>query len=363
MRKIIIAMGMASLLGLAIPCSAQFGSDSCGCAALVDDGNGYRIPADYDMAQGISHDGKWLLFVTNEGDGGAYVLNLITLERKQIIVSGGGLPHNHDISWDNPIWCPYDSDLVALNVTTLDPQNNGGSGEVQNIFTYRASTGESKLITPQIYDPISHGDRIIGSWLLGSKPGMDSIIVQYGGGAGIYVPQTQALIYRGPFPGLPGAMDTFAFSPNNLHSLSFWRDSNISQTTLLYFLDGKKLITPRAVQTLSASFSPNSNLIALSVQPTGIPSDGSEVYQQVWIFSTDSSSPSSVQIINFQCLFCTYNVLGAYAVFLTDSTLAVSMHKDGLDTSALYEITIDGRIVRKLTYVPENSVAVAQARP
>src|ERR1700677_2109182 len=111
MRNTIIALGIASLLGCAIPCSAQFGSDSCGCAALVDDGNGYHIPADYDMAQSISSDGKWLAYDSR------VLLNLQTLERIVISVNGG-LPNENDIIWENLTWCPYDPDLLALDVTS-----------------------------------------------------------------------------------------------------------------------------------------------------------------------------------------------------------------------------------------------------
>ena len=353
------SIGIASLLGLAIPCSAQISSDSCGCPSPVDAGFGSpHEPRYYDMAQSLSTDGKWLALVMKGGDGGAYVLNLSTLERKQIFVTGGGLPHNHDVSWQNPVWCPYDSNLLALNVTTLDPQNNGGSGEVANIYTYEPSTGESQLITPNIYGPL-HGDRIIGPWYFGSKPGLDSIEVQYGGSAGIYVPQTQSLSYLGPFPGQPGKIDTFAFSRNSHHTMSCWRDTNIARDTLIFFLDGKLLHLPRDIQTLySVSFSPDSKLIALDVSPVDIAMDSNMAFEQLWIFNADSASPSFVRVINFQCLYCKYSYDGADAVFLTDSTLAVSMHKDGSDTSALYEITLNGRLVRQLTFVPENALVV-----
>jgi hypothetical protein len=176
----------------------------------------------------------------------------------------------------------------------------------------------------------------------------------------VYVPETQALIYRGPFPGLPGSTDTILTSPDGKHVISCWRDTNIARDTFIYYLGGKTLPTPRQILTMdAASFSPDSKLLALSVDPIGDSSDGVLVFEQIWIFSADSASPSNVQVINFQCLYCTYNLLGAYAVFLTDSTLAVSMYKDGSDTSALYEITLDGRIVRQLTYVPANNSSVA----
>ena len=94
-----------------------------------------------------------------------------------------------------------------------------------------------------------------------------------------------------------------------------------------------------------ASFSPDGKLVAVS----GIIND--TTYDQVFIY--DVGTHSLVKTINFQKSFCMYNLWGVYAEFITDSTLAVSMHKDSAESSPLWEITIDGRIVRQLTILPE----------
>ena len=57
-----------------------------------------------------------------------------------------------------------------------------------------------------------------------------------------------------------------------------------------------------------------------------------------------------ISMINFQHSFCTYSFWGIWPEFITDSTIAVSMHKDGAEYSQLYEITIDGNMVRQLTF-------------
>ncbi|MFH1050700.1 MAG: hypothetical protein V1779_07190 [bacterium] len=64
--------------------------------------------------------------------------------------------------------------------------------------------------------------------------------------------------------------------------------------------------------------------------------------------------PDTVHVkkINLRNEFCMYAFAGAWPEFISENTLAVSMHVDGDEMSALWEITIDGKIVRQLTFEP-----------
>ena len=114
----------------------------------------------------------------------------------------------------------------------------------------------------------------------------------------------------------------------------------------------------------AASFSPDGKWVAYWVFPegNGLPAD--TIFDQVWICPV--SNPTKIEhVINFQCLYCTYSFWGIWPEFISDSTLAVSMHHDGDSVSALWEIGLDGHIVRQLTrntasVVPSSSPAHRQ---
>jgi len=55
------------------------------------------------------------------------------------------------------------------------------------------------------------------------------------------------------------------------------------------------------------------------------------------------------KIINLRKLFCKYTYLGLYAEFLSNSSLILSMHNDGDAIAPLYEISLDGKIIRQIT--------------
>lgn len=332
---------MASLFGLAISGRGQTLTQSA-CPPPVEIDGSDRIPAFADMMQRNSPDGKNLVFVNNQGDGGAYFVNMQTLTRKQIVVAGG-LPSERDISWQYLTSCPYDPDLISLMVVSFVDSDSSGhaSTYVQNLFTYRFSTGAFQLITPKILGPFGSG-QIAGGWYSGSTPGNDTFTIGYGSTKGnfhgLYVPKTQSLIATP----LVFSKTVLATSRDGLHTI--YQDS-----TIRYFLDSSRIEFPFPIIGVNwASFSPNQKLIALGVQPT----DG---FEHVCIYGfIDPTKP--IDTINFQDLYCTYSFKGIYPEFITDSTIAVSMHKDGDESSPLWEITIDGRIVRQLTFLPELAV-------
>ena len=61
--------------------------------------------------------------------------------------------------------------------------------------------------------------------------------------------------------------------------------------------------------------------------------------------------PVPLKIINIKEKFCMFSY-GLYHVFTSNNTLAVSMFKDGDTFSYLYEIDLEGNLIRQLTSVP-----------
>ena len=104
----------------------------------------------------------------------------------------------------------------------------------------------------------------------------------------------------------------------------------------------------------NVTWSPNGKRIALSVLPKQGGPKGT--FEQIWILDAekilqDRPDTHSVYIIDLQTRFCSYSFLGCHAEFITDSTLAVSMHPDG-GSSPLWEISTTGRKIRQLTFLP-----------
>jgi len=118
-------------------------------------------------------------------------------------------------------------------------------------------------------------------------------------------------------------------------------------------LDGRSFSTSTALIN-KISWSPSGKKVALSVLPTG---DGvHHQFEQIWIldiekYQREHPDTLSFDVVNLQQRFCMYSFLGCYAEFISDSTLAVSMHVDG-GNSSLWEITTSGRKLRQLTFLP-----------
>ncbi|HEY3875617.1 MAG TPA: T9SS type A sorting domain-containing protein, partial [Candidatus Kapabacteria bacterium] len=251
------------------------------------------------------------------------------------------------------VWCPYDPDLLAIAVDLKDIFYNAGIYGYGNIYTYRLSTGECKRITPQLFGPVGDTSEIIQlhSWRANSKSGSDTLEISswhiLRDSTLYYIPQTPQAVFRTPWY---GRTLTYGQSRSGKHSLlgDYYTGS--------YYLDGSSLAAlDSSIEALEwVSFSPDEKLLALSVDPNGQGPPADTIFPQVWVYHVDSMSAPPI-VINFQKSFCMYSFWGIDAEFITDSTLAVSMHHDGDLSSPLWEITLGGRIVRQLTFLPEFS--------
>ncbi|HET6400107.1 MAG TPA: T9SS type A sorting domain-containing protein [Candidatus Kapabacteria bacterium] len=346
--RIMLAANMASMM-MAFPAKAQ--RDSCCCPLPLGDttpGLGRRIPPYANLMPLISPDGKHLSVIDGEYDS-AWIIDLTTLERKPIVIYTG-LPQVYEGIYDIA-WCPYDPDLIAVCVQLKDTFYSGKFW-YGHIYTYRLSTGECRRITPEIFGP--YGDTLgpfnLLSWRQGSSKSSDTLEITAqvinDDSEEFYIPQTQA-IWRTPWA---GRLQTIAQTRSESHVVMAQREPGDGN----YFLDDSSLLLlDSSIERLGwASFSPNEKLLALSVSPNGQGPPADSIFPQVWVYKMDSLTAPPI-VINFQKSFCMYSFWGIDAEFITDSTLAVSMHKDADESSPLWEITLDGRIVRQLTFLPE----------
>ncbi len=323
-------------------------NQKCDCPLPLMPHGFFRRPPMGEVGQQISLDGTRLAYYTNSGSDYFFIVNVQTLQ-STIIFLRNILPDTS--SWIRPTicntvaWCPYSSDkiyLACLECRVKDGYFNGVG------YIYDLNKNTVTRVSPSKYGKFGLEDgNNFRAWLRGSKEGMDSILLD----TAIYLLQQDSMYHRPE-----GYKRNIVQS---LHTNDIMSTDGFSQMTgeleiyfnSTYFQESHSILSGGKM-----SFSPNGRKVALSVTPR-IPPPSMEQkalyeFEEVWIIDRDNvntvESLASYKL-NLQDLFCTYSGWGICAEYITDSTLAVSMHKDGDNISPLWEITDKGRIVRQLT--------------
>jgi hypothetical protein len=324
--------------------------DTCDCPPPRETSQGLRIPPYADTKPKLSYDSRYLLYEPG------YRLDLSTLS-VDAIQATSGLAGEAILGYFSLTWAPYSSDRVILKAAMLVDTGADATGVYrQNLLGYTFSSATSNLLSPRAAGPYGpEGMNLVAQknapWLRGSHEGRDTLLLGYGSSdsqfVGLYSPQSQLHV-----PKVVNFQDAF-YRESNSGNHHIWGKVQGFEVSP-YYLDGIEIGFPvKPDQVTWGSFSPDGKLFALDVWPERV--DTNKTYRQVWIYRTEDPS-TPIHRLNFQELFCKYSFHGIWPEFITDSTLAVSMHKDGDISSPLWEITIDGRIVRQLTFLPTNSV-------
>jgi hypothetical protein len=363
-----ITLLVFATLVVAQTANSQFRSDSCGCPIPSGDEDpgsfGRFIPHFAEIQPHRSPDGRFMGYVTVAGE--SYIMELSSHATMRISVQARHAGEEVDYIYP-AIWCPYDPDQVLVTVRSRVDTSKTGANPVSvfNIFKYQISSRASVCITPDTLGPygaLSKGALTFGAsyWLTGSTSGNDSFQVGMAASVspdhkqfwGVYVPQQQTLVRTADH--LPDTED-LAVSSDSTHHVWLTHNSKTGAVVLPLMIDSTPLDFTVPLDTTvpsiqGASFSPGGDWVAYWVFPAGNGLPADTIFDQVWICPV--SNPTKIEhVINFQRLYCTYSFWGIWPEFISDSTLAVSMHKDGDSVSALWEIGLDGHIVRQLTHV------------
>ncbi|MEO6939818.1 MAG: hypothetical protein ABI444_06730, partial [Candidatus Kapaibacterium sp.] len=187
------------------------------------------------------------------------------------------LPRESDYAFSAPMWSPYDPDLLALEVfSSVDSSSAGGhSFGVRNIYTYRVSTKECRRISPDTCGPLGPSGIELFDWFPKSTFNSDSMLIgiSFPLGqhfAGLYCPRTQILL---PYPTDNNVLlepIVKARSRDGSHIVTIVDDIHSVPQKQTFYLDRSQINAPRTIDVLyHASFSPNSKLVALTVDPVG----------------------------------------------------------------------------------------------
>ena len=305
----------------------------------------------------MSSDGVTLAYITNDGSSSIHFLDINSLSIRSVNLNSI-LPDTEywrESYCTEILWSPYDKNVLILYcIGTFDTVGDAKNFiPLKNGYIYHTGTGESVRITPSIYGQYgSQGgleEFTISDWLLGSLEGLDSLMT----GLGIYVPQEDRFY---PIP--EGYKEFVSQSP--LGDILYRTRFTQPWSSWAYYLADQSpqpglLWESKYIQHLSnVTWSPTASRFALSVDYEMISSDTAKSNREIWVFTTwdvllGQTRRERFTRLNLRDLFCAYSTYGIDAEFITDTTLAVSMHKDGDDVSHLWEISITGRKIRQLT--------------
>jgi hypothetical protein len=320
-------------------------------------GGGYMYPVLRYKEGKLSSDGKTFAYrrfnpTFEQGestDGKLYFCDLETGKQTE-------LP---PLSWQNGVryngiynyqWCPYDPNLLVVSVyTTVDTSGNINEAvESKNSYIVNREGKIIRRVTPSIFPWYgAQKEYEIVSWYSSSTPQADSLLSwspYYE--TVIYIPQLDTTVTPTYYP-FSMSRDGKRWYGSNDIVIPFARAATYMINWLPFKFEGSGHFF------YVSSFSPSGKYLAVEGLPT--PQYLYNEYPNVWIIDIDSwlINPSEnapiVSKLSFRRDFCTYADPGAAPVFITDTTLAVSMYPAFAHISHYYEVGIYGTYIRQLS--------------
>ena len=306
----------------------------------------------YNYISKLSPNGQRILF-----DNNFKILDLKTNRIQQIDFSSI-LPKNmyyKGIKYQ-AYWCPYDNNSFAMTcVTGTDTIGDGKSFiETYQLIIVNLDSNKCEVVTPKIFSGqgSSLGLGLFG-WLPGSTKNNNKFFIGFISPSDSnytfseYDVNSQTIQkYKYDF------LQSYTFNGNYYFYSTSDTNSNIQ-----YNLNNVLVNFPNSAYTLfsKGDFSPSGKQLAVSVKVLNCAEDSARL-DEIWIIDVDKYisnpiNPVPIKIINLRDNFCmfTYQL---NAVFTSETTLALAMFKDGDKYGNIYEIDINGNMVRQLTSVP-----------
>jgi len=314
---------------------------------------GVLFPALIFQNQKISNDYKKLICDIGEG-GGTELLDLTTMSLTDItsILSNALIATFGDsihlvFNPGTPIFCPYNSNRALFYCCTETDTVGDRKKFVfgYNYYIISLDGKEVTRVTPPYFGKAGTVDGFtIYGWLIGSNQTIDSLLLN----DQIYIPQINKFISSNP--------NIWYISKTN----NYWygeESTNFPGQEKGIVINGKHfLLSETASEITYASFSQTNKYLALSILPIEQgKNDSNWRYNEVWIIDLQKTLSMGLDTatiykkINLRKNFCMYSDNGVQAEFMSDNTLAVGMHHDSAAVSNLWEIDIDGNLIKNLT--------------
>ena len=316
----------------------------------------------------LSPDGKKLLFSID--DYSLKVLDLKTLTVKKIDFQSN-LPKNMNLisTSSNAVWCPYDNNRIivqcAIEVDTVGDGKNYIYG--MQLVDISIDGSNLNIVTPKECGNIGVDVIPIYAWLPTSSLGNDKLLILYNSSKSwrpfsIYYPQLQT--FETPIYNQPTGAQFLDYSFDMKYIT--WMGGN--KDTTKYYLDVNNKFYEFTFSESNiadigiGSVSPNQKILLAGARVHNKSSmDSTNRFTEIWLINLEKYLQNPVspvpiyKIINLKDKFCMYAPFASVG-FISESTLVVSMYKGGYNVGDnfmyLYEIDLNGNMVRQLTFAP-----------
>jgi hypothetical protein len=236
-------------------------------------------------------------------------------------------------------WCPYQPDRLVITAgTSTDTSGHGNWVLGVNAYIIDIRGKVIERVTPSVYPAwgAESGSGINNpKWLYGSNVSADSLLFY----PMLYVPQERKTVHPVHYKVTQSRDGRHWFGHENVEGGARLING------LRFTLDGY----PPADGNIAASFSPSGRFLALRgwSNPPTINTPNVWIIDMEMFLEDPSKTIVPVAAINTQRDYCMF--FGIDPVFITDSTLLISMHKATGADNGYHEIGIDGRYIRKFT--------------
>jgi len=252
-------------------------------------------------------------------------------------------------------WCPYDNNkFVVTCYTGTDTIGDGKSYIVgYQLISVNLDSNNCEIVTPKMLGKagVSLGLGFLG-WLPESSINNNFFVIGYiSPTTGDYTIKKYNSNYQTLETYSYYDILSYSYKGSNFYYSNFDSNGNAN-----YYLNNVILNFPAMGYSVlsKGDFSPSGKKLAVCVKVENCAMDSARL-DEIWIIDVDKYisnpiNPVPIKIINLRDNFCmfTYQL---NAVFTSETTLALSMFKDGDKYGNIYEIDINGNMVRQLTFV------------
>ncbi len=292
---------------------------------------------------GASPDGMMVAYTSIRGNSPLRIMNVETYEvyefDAQLYLPEGefftefGSPHRLFAEIESVLWCPYDHNRLVILAGSIDREG------ISRGYAFVVSLLHNLKVRVENVVPDSSGNRIFLHWIAISRPGEDYFVLS---GERMYWLQQDTIL---PLPEkYRGEPQRRVWSPGDQHWFGIVEDENGQRR---FLLDGVEIRLPRGADR--ASWAPNGRSLMVSRLSTARGIEIAIIRGINQVLENPSTEVKPDYVIDPSEQWCMYS-MDPVPRFTSDTTFAVSLFPPGFFTSYIYEVSVEGRILRQLTF-------------
>lgn len=308
----------------------------CGCGTAVvgpqatcqPRGETFRRAGRGDLSPASSYDGSKVAYVKHPDIVGIVDLNTRTATQIRLPVL---LPDSYEVVGISDVqWSPYSNDRVLVAFTAIiDKDNRRQFDRRPHILDVTARS--IAALGPDSSDVFTGNPGFAAYWLPESRQGEDVFLLSSMNGLSARYSASRRTLVTVP------AKSEFYFLITADAVFGLTR----AQRTTTVTRNGASVYSfPDSLSLTDFSVSRSGQLFAISLLENGVP--------KIVLGNTGGEAAGPAREIWLPDRFCMYADLEPQAEFVSETRLAVSMHRDGDSLQTLYEVSVDGDLIGPL---------------